>query len=116
MASFCDTLSTLIDSGVPIIESMGRCITASSNQLIKNTIKRILLVESGQELNTSLSVSKSFPKLVISMIRIGEETGQLSFMLNNLSVFYKEVESTVSALTKAMEPAIIFVVAGIEAP
>ena len=48
------------------------------------------------------------------MIRIGEETGQLSFMLNNLSVFYKrEVESTVSALTKAMEPAIIFVVAGI---
>ena len=83
--------------------------------MIKNTIKRgILLVESGQELNTSLSVSKSFPKLVISMIRIGEETGQLSFMLNNLSVFYKrEVESTVSALTKAMEPAIIFVVAGI---
>ena len=115
MASFCDTLSTLIDSGVPIIESMGRCITASSNQLIKNTIKRgILLVESGQELNTSLAVSKSFPKLVVSMIRIGEETGQLSFMLENLSVFYKrEVEATVSALTKAMEPAIIFVVAGI---
>ncbi len=115
MASFCDTLSTLIASGVPIVESMGRCITASSNQLIKNTIKRaILLVESGQELNTSLSVSKSFHKLVVSMIKIGEETGQLSFMLDNLSAFYKrEVEATVSALTKAMEPAIIFVVAGI---
>ena len=112
MASFCDTLSTLIDSGVPIIESMGRCITASSNQLIKNTLRGILLVESGQKLNTSLSVSKSFPKLVISMIGIGEETGQLSFMLNNLSVFIKEL-NTVSALTKAMEPKIIFVVAGI---
>ena len=55
-----------------------------------------------------------FPKLVISMIKIGEETGQLSFMLENLATFYKrEVESTVSALTKAMEPAVIFVVAGI---
>ena len=48
------------------------------------------------------------------MIRIGEETGQLSFMLEKLALFYKrEVESTVSALTKAMEPAIITVVAGI---
>ena len=55
-----------------------------------------------------------FPKLVISMIRIGEETGQLRFMLEKLAVFYKrEVGSTVSALTKAMEPTVIFVVAGI---
>ena len=47
-----------------------------------------------------------FPKLVISMIKIGEETGQLSFMLEKLSIFYKrEVESTVTSLTKAMEPA-----------
>ena len=48
------------------------------------------------------------------MIKIGEEPGKLPFMLEKLSVFYKrEVEATVSALTKAMEPAIIFVVAGI---
>tara|TARA_B100000965_G_scaffold406391_1_gene445080 strand:- start:200 stop:1375 length:1176 start_codon:yes stop_codon:yes gene_type:complete len=115
MASFCDTLSTLINSGIPIVEGMNRCISASSNQKIKNTIKRgIILVEGGQELYSSLSVSRSFPNLVISMIRIGEETGQLSFMLENLSIFYKrELEATVSALTKAMEPAIIFVVAGI---
>ena len=48
------------------------------------------------------------------MIKIGEETGNLPFMLEKLAVFYKrEVEATVSSLTKAMEPAIIFVVAGI---
>ena len=58
--------------------------------------------------------SNVFPKLVISMIKIGEETGQLSFMLEKLAHFYKrEVEATVSALTKAMEPTVIFVVAGI---
>ena len=115
MASMCDTLSTLVNSGIPIVDSLERCITASSNQLIKNTIGTgIVLVQQGQELSFSLARGKVFPRLVISMIKIGEETRQRSFMLEKLSVFYKrEVESTVSARTKAMEPAVIFVVAGI---
>ena len=115
MASMCDTLSTLVESGIPIVEGLERCTTASSNQLIKNTIVNgILLVRQGQELSYSLGKNGVFPRLVVSMIKIGEETGQLSFMLEKLSLFYKrEVESTVSALTKAMEPAVIFVVAGI---
>ena len=115
VASFCDTLFTLVNSGIPIVEGLKRCIGASSNQIIKDTIQRsISLVEEGQELSYSLALSSTLPKLVISMIKIGEETGKLSFMLENLSNFYKrEVDATVSALTKAMEPAIIFVVAGI---
>lgn len=115
MASMCDTLATLVNSGIPIVDGLDRCISASSNELIRRTIRQsIHLVTQGQELNYSLSRNSIFPKLVISMIKIGEETGQLSFMLEKLAVFYKrEVESTVSALTKAMEPAVIFVVAGI---
>ena len=115
MAGMCDTLSTLVNSGIPIVDGMNRCISASSNELFRQAIQRsILLVIQGQELNYSMSRSNVFPKLVISMIKIGEETGQLSFMLEKLANFYKrEVESTVSALTKAMEPTVIFVVAGI---
>ena len=115
MAGMCDTLSTLVNSGIPIVDGMNRCISASSNELIRQTLRRsILLVTQGQELNYSMGRNDVFPKLVISMIKIGEETGQLSFMLEKLAVFYKrEVEATVSALTKAMEPAVIFVVAGI---
>ena len=115
MAGMCDTLSTLVNSGIPIVDGMQRCISASSNELIRQTLQRsILLVTQGQELNYSMGRNNVFPKLVISMIRIGEETGQLSFMLEKLAVFYKrEVEATVSALTKAMEPAVIFVVAAI---
>ena len=115
MAGMCDTLSTLVNSGIPIVDGMNRCISASSNELIRQTIQRsILLITQGQELNYSMGRSNVFPKLVISMIKIGEETGQLSFMLDKLAIFYKrEVEATVSALTKAMEPAVIFVVAGI---
>ncbi|WP_413358746.1 type II secretion system F family protein [Prochlorococcus sp. MIT 1201] len=115
MAALCDTLSTLVTSGIPLVDSLQRCMSASSNQLIKNTIQLgIRLVREGQELNYAFNQSKIMPRLVVSMIKIGEETGELSFMLEKLSDFYKrEVESTVSALTKAMEPAIIFVVAGI---
>jgi type IV pilus assembly protein PilC len=115
MASMCDTLATLVNSGIPIVEGLKRCISASSNELTRRTLQQgIALVQQGQELNYSLSKSGMFPKLVISMIKIGEETGQLSFMLEKLSIFYKrEVEATVSALTKAMEPAVIFVVAAI---
>jgi type IV pilus assembly protein PilC len=115
MASMCDTLATLVNSGIPIVDGLERCITASSNQLIRNTIQRgIILVGQGQELSYSLSTNWVIPRLMISMIKIGEETGQLSFMLENLSVFYKrELENAVSTLTKAMEPTVIFVVAGI---
>ena len=115
MAGMCDTLSTLVNSGIPIVEGIDRCISASSNELIRQTLQQsILLVTQGQELNYSMGRSNVFPKLVISMIKIGEETGQLSFMLEKLAIFYKrEVEATVSSLTKAMEPAVIFVVAGI---
>jgi type IV pilus assembly protein PilC len=115
MASMCDTLNTLVNSGIPLVDALDRCVTASPNQLIRNTIQRgIVLVEQGQELSYSLSQSTVFPKLVVSMIKIGEETGNLPFMLEKLAIFYKrEVEATVSALTKAMEPTVIFVVAGI---
>jgi len=115
MAGMCDTLATLVNSGIPIVEGIKRCISASSNELIRQTLQRsIHLITQGQELNYSMGRSAIFPKLVVSMVKIGEETGQLSFMLEKLAIFYKrEVESTVSALTKAMEPAIVFIVAGI---
>ena len=115
MASMSDTLATLVNAGIPVVEGLQRCIAASSNELTRRTLQQgISLVQQGQELNYSLGRSGLFPKLVISMIKIGEETGQLSFMLEKLAIFYKrELESTVSSLTKAMEPAVLFVVAGI---
>ena len=115
MASMCDTLATLVNAGIPIVEGLERCISASSNELTRRTLSQgINLVQQGQELHYSLGRSGVFPKLVISMIKIGEETGQLSFMLEKLAIFYKrELESTVTSLTKAMEPAVVLVVAGI---
>jgi len=115
IASMSDTLSTLINSGIPLVEALQRCINASNNEIIKIALRRsISLVTQGQELSTSLITAKVIPRLLVSMIKIGEETGALSFMLENLSTFYKrEVEEAVTVLTKAMEPTVIFVVAAI---
>ena len=115
IAQMSDTLSTLINSGISIVEGIERCINASSNEVMRIALRKsISLVTQGQELSTSLETSKVIPRLLISMVRIGEETGALSFMLENIANFYKrEVEEAVTVLTKAMEPAVIFVVAAI---
>ena len=91
---------------------MYKCIKQRDN---KNCFKKInISCYSRQELSPSLFNAKVIPRLLVSMIKIGEETGQLSFMLENLANFYKrEVEEAVTVLTKAMEPMVIFVVAAI---
>ena len=115
VASLCDTLSTLIDSGIPLVDSIERCIAASSNDRVKRCLAiAIQSVKEGQELSQSIDSYNVFPKLVKSMLKIGEETGRLGFMTQNLANFYKrEVEEAVSSLTQAMEPMVIMVVAGI---
>jgi len=102
-----------VNAGIPIIDGLQRCISATSNQLIKNTLSRsIVLAQQGQPLSVSLNNSKAIPKLFISMVKIGEETGELSFILEKLAVFYdREIEAAVTAITKAMEPITVMVVA-----
>ena len=79
LASLSDTMGTLINAGIPLIEAIERCINASSNEIIKVGLRKsISLVTQGQELSASLSISKVFPRLVVSMLKIGEETGALS--------------------------------------
>ena len=115
VASLCDTLSTLIESGIPLVEAIERCISASGNERVRRCLKgAIQHVEEGQELSASIDSYDVFPKLVKSMLKIGEETGKLGFMTENLANFYKrEVEEAVTSLTQAMEPMVIIVVAGI---
>ena len=115
LAGLSDTLSTLINAGVTITDALEKCILSASNQIIKNVIKKAVgLVQEGQLLGYSFGLSKTIPRLFISMIKIGEETGELSYIMENISLFYKrEVEDSVSILTKLMEPAVIFVVAAI---
>ena len=113
MANMSETLSTLVSSGIPVVDGLERCVSASGNQVVKNALEiAITDVKRGQTISSSLATRKAIPKMVPAMIRIGEETGRLPFLLEKLAVFYgREIESAVSALTKAMEPLIVLVVA-----
>ena len=92
---------------------MSPIIDKKSKKVAKTKIKK-LIPKNFKLSNLNFDTSKVIPRLLVSMVKIGEETGELSFMLENISNFYKrEVEEAVTLLTKAMEPAIIFVVAGI---
>lgn len=112
-AGLARTLSTLMASGLSLIESLD--ITA---QTMKNILIRESLLEAKDEVSKGVNLSAPlveagiFPTMICQMIRIGEETGNLESMLDRLADYYdEEVENATQALSAAMEPAIIVVLA-----
>lgn len=112
VASFCDTLSTLVAAGIPAVEGLSISIGASNNMVIRNTLRyTIQRAEQGEAISQAIASRRTLPRLVPAMLRIGEETGEFSLMLEKLALFYsREVENAVRTITKAMEPAIVMVV------
>lgn len=115
VASFCETMSTLANAGIPAVEAMDVTQKALSNMLIRNTvIYAIGRAQQGEPISQAILSRGTMPRLVPAMMKIGEETGEFSFMLEKLATFYaREIEMAVTKLAKAMEPAVVLVVAGI---
>ncbi len=112
-ASFARTLSTLIISGLPMIEALGITATTMSNYLFeKAVLKAKDEVSKGVGLSEPLKDSEIFPPMVTHMVNIGEETGDLEGMLNRLAEYYEEeVEISTETAMAALEPMIILVLA-----
>ncbi len=111
IARFARTLSTLLSSGVPILQAMETVAGTVDNDIIADAIllSRASIRE-GETIGEPLEQSKMFPPMVVQMITIGEETGQLDSMLSKVADFYEsEVEATLSSLTAALEPVLIVV-------
>ncbi|WP_250398766.1 type II secretion system F family protein [Synechococcus sp. MU1648] len=117
LANFSRTLSSLNDAGVPILEALQISKRTLSNRVFKNVITKMYYeIESGQPIHKALERDKIIPVMFTSMFRIGEETGELSEMVNKLADFYEdEVSESVKALTSIMEPLMIVFVAGVVA-
>ena len=115
VASFCETMSTLANAGIPAVEAMDVTQQALTNRLIRNTvIYAIARAQQGEPISQAILSQNTLPRLVPAMMKIGEETGEFSFMLEKLATFYdREIEMSVTKLAKAMEPAVVLVVAGI---
>lgn len=111
LARFSRTLSALVRSGVPILESLdivadtcGNHVVAEATRATQASVKR------GEPLARELENHAVMPPMVVQMMAVGEETGALDEMLDKIADFYdQEVEATVDALTSLIEPLLIVV-------
>ena len=111
VARFARTLSPLLSSGVPILQAMETVAGTVANDILSDAIllSRASIRE-GDTIADPLAESKMFPPMVVQMITIGEETGQLDSMLEKVAIFYEnEVDAAVESLTAALEPVMIVV-------
>jgi type IV pilus assembly protein PilC len=111
VARFTRTLSTLLASGVSILEALEITAKTAGNLVVANAINRsVLAIAEGDTITGPLKSTKVFPPMVIQMIGVGEKTGGLDEMLNKIADFYdEEVDEAVSALTSVIEPIVIVV-------
>jgi type IV pilus assembly protein PilC len=114
-AQFCRTFSSLTRAGVPILFALEIVRDISNNSIISDAISSSREeVLQGIPLSIALGRMKVFPEMSISMLSIGEETGEMDAMLSKVADFYEdEVEAIVKALTSMLEPAMIVLVGGI---
>jgi type IV pilus assembly protein PilC len=113
ISRFSRTLGTLVTSGVPILQALNITRETAGNVIISNAINKVHdSVKEGESMVGPLEGSKVFPPMVISMVDVGEETGQLPEMLLKVADVYEdEVDNSVSALTSMLEPLMIVVLA-----
>ncbi len=109
ISKFTRTLSTLIKSGVPILNSLEIVGKTSGNKAVEVAVETVSTnVREGESIAEPLARSKIFPSMVVRMVSVGEQSGELEKMLSKIADFYDEqVDATVSGLTSLIEPLII---------
>ena len=113
ISRFSRTLGTLVTSGVPILQALTITRETAGNTVIARAISQVHdSVKEGESIVQPLEASGAFPPMVISMIDVGEETGQLPEMLLKIAEVYDdEVDNSVAALTSLLEPIMIVLLA-----
>jgi type IV pilus assembly protein PilC len=109
ISRFSRTLGTLVTSGVPILQALNITRETAGNAIIADAITKVHdAVKEGESIVTPLEASGVFPPMVISMVDVGEETGQLPEMLLKIAEVYDdEVDNAVEGLTSLLEPIMI---------
>lgn len=112
-AQFARTLGTLLQNGVPVLAALKITEQVVSNQLIREAIAKTReAVTDGKTLAQPLAQSKLFPQLMIDLVRIGEETGDVPGSLNNIADTYEnELKIALRVMTDLIGPALIIVMA-----
>ncbi|MBM3864022.1 MAG: type II secretion system F family protein [Verrucomicrobia bacterium] len=113
VSRFSRTLGTLVTSGVPILQALNITRDTAGNVVLSQAIEKVHeAVKEGETIVTPLQASGVFPTMVISMVDVGEETGQLPEMLLKVAdVYDDEVDNAVTSLTSILEPIMIVILA-----
>jgi type IV pilus assembly protein PilC len=109
VARFCRTLSTLLASGVPILDGLDITARTAGNAIIEDAIQVTRSsIERGETISAPLRETNVFPSMVVQMINVGETTGALDAMLSKIADFYEdEVDTAVAGMLTLMEPVMI---------
>jgi type IV pilus assembly protein PilC len=109
VARFCRTLSTLISSGVPILDGLEITAKTSGNSIVEDAVMVTRKsIERGETISVPLKETGVFPPMVTQMIGVGEATGALDTMLAKIADFYEEeVDAAVAGLLTLLEPIMI---------
>ncbi len=109
VARFCRTLSTLMSSGVPILDGLDITARTAGNAIIEDAVQVTRTrIERGETVSQPLRETGVFPPMVTQMINVGETTGALDAMLSKIADFYEEeVDTAVAGLLTLMEPVMI---------
>jgi type IV pilus assembly protein PilC len=115
VARFCRTLSTLLSSGVPILDGLDITARTSGNSVIEEAILLTRKsIERGETISAPLKETGVFPAMVTQMIAVGETTGALDTMLSKIADFYEdEVDTAVAGLLTLLEPIMIAFLGGV---
>jgi type IV pilus assembly protein PilC len=114
VAKFSRTLSTMLGSGVPIIEGLDIVSRTAGNKIIEEALQETKKkISEGKTISEPLSESGIFPPMVVQMIAVGENTGSLDGMLSKIADFYDdEVDAAVSSMTSLLEPLMMVFLGG----
>ena len=115
VAKFSRTLSTMMSSGVPILEGLAIVSKTSGNVVVENALlKTRQSISEGRSIAEPLDETGIFPPMVVQMISVGEATGALDSMLNKIAIFYDdEVDVAVDAMTALLEPIMMVFLGGV---
>jgi type IV pilus assembly protein PilC len=115
ISRFSRNLGTLLGVGVPVLQALDVVGGTAGNAVIAEAMKDLQAsVRNGQPMSAPLAKHKVFPHMVTQMIEVGEESGQISQMLDKIADFYdREVDSAAEALTASIEPIMVLVMGGV---
>jgi type IV pilus assembly protein PilC len=115
VSRFSRNLGTLLSVGIPVMQALGVVGATAGNEVITHAMKDLQAsVREGQPMSVPLGKHPVFPRMVTQMIEVGEESGQISQMLNKIADFYdREVDAATEALTSALEPIMVLVMGAV---